>query len=55
MATKRIKETLIIEKLDELGYPYDDFVINYISKIEEEITKETVKSAWFLYVKEKLF
>lgn len=58
----------VIEFLDNLDFPYDDFCVNYIVRnwmsdhAEEirdidgyEIDEEDVKIYWFDYVKEMLF
>lgn len=58
---------LVVEILDDLDFPYDDFCVNYIAEnwekdheeeiIEDyiEIDEEDVKIYWFDYVKENLF
>ena len=51
---------MIIEILDRLDFPYDDYCMNYIVKemqnnYKNEITEDNVKAEWLWYVKENLF
>jgi len=63
-----MRADLVIEILDNLDFPYDDYCVNYITSSWEkdheeaikeidgfEIDEEDVKIYWFDYVKENLF
>ena len=51
---------LVIEILDKLDFPYDDYCVNYIAKqiqesCKDEIIEDDVRTYWFWYVNENLF
>lgn len=54
-----VKDT-VIDILDKLGLPYDDYCVNYIIKqlqesLKDFYTEEDIKTYWLWYVNENLF